>query len=236
MHVIAGPNGAGKTTFYETYLTRMTAAEFVNADGLILEAIGEHALTEAQAKQGQALKVAAEAAAKLTRLYAAIESGVMDLSDDSRRSRINELKEVRDSARSDVERVAGRGGARPEVVTAEVVSQFALEARRRLRDEQGGFRRHYVQAMVQRVEVTDEEIRICGTPERLLQARTPPIVGSTAEVRGIVPRWLAIREVLQSAPSSVSAGPAICRWSGSPGCGTRSAADWPTARRPAAAR
>jgi site-specific DNA recombinase len=135
-------------------------------------------------------KVAAEADAKLTRLYGAIESGVMDLSDDNLKGRIAELKQVRDSARSDVERAEGRGGARSEVVTAEVVSRFALEARRRLRDEKGGFRRHYVQAMVQRVEVTDDEVRICGTPERLLRALAPPLVGSAPEFRSIVPRWL----------------------------------------------
>ena len=87
-------------------------------------------------------------------------------------------------------RAEGRGTARSETVTAELFSQFALEARRRLRDEQGGFRRPYVQVIVQRVEVSDEEIRISGTPERLLRALAPPNVGSVGEVRGIVPRWL----------------------------------------------
>ena len=55
LHVIAGPNGAGKTSFYQATLSRMTEAEFVNADRLIAEAIGRHAQTQAEAEQGQAL-------------------------------------------------------------------------------------------------------------------------------------------------------------------------------------
>jgi site-specific DNA recombinase len=143
------------------------------------------------ARLAELKKVAAEADAKLTRLYGAIEAGVIDLSDNNLKGRISELKQVRDSARADVERAEGRGSAQPDVVTPELVAQFAREARKRLRDERGGFRRHYVQALVQRVEVSDEEIRICGTPERLLRSLSPPIVGTAgAEVRSIVPRWL----------------------------------------------
>lgn len=55
LHVIAGPNGAGKTTFYELMLTRMTDAEFVNADRLALEAFGHVAVTEAESSEGQRL-------------------------------------------------------------------------------------------------------------------------------------------------------------------------------------
>lgn len=55
LHVIAGPNGAGKTSFYTTTLCRMTAAEFVNADRLVAQAIGRHATTQAEAEMGQSL-------------------------------------------------------------------------------------------------------------------------------------------------------------------------------------
>ena len=40
-------------------------------------------------------------------------------------------------------------------------------------------------------EVADEEIRICGSPGRLLKSIGPPVVGTdTADVRGFVPEWL----------------------------------------------
>jgi site-specific DNA recombinase len=71
-----------------------------------------------------------------------------------------------------------------------MVSRFGIEARKRLRDESGGFRRHYVQGLVQRVEVADDEVRITGTPERLLQSLASLNVSSSPEVRGFEPRWL----------------------------------------------
>lgn len=57
-HLIAGPNGAGKTTFYETWLSRQTDAEFVNADLLARDALGHHARTQAEAELGQGLATA----------------------------------------------------------------------------------------------------------------------------------------------------------------------------------
>ncbi len=73
----------------------------------------------------------------------------------------------------------------------DLVRRFGVEAHKKLRDGEGGFRRHYVQSLVQRVEVADGEIRICGPQKRLLQPLSSPIVGSdTAYVRGIEPEWL----------------------------------------------
>jgi hypothetical protein len=50
-----------------------------------------------------------------------------------------------------------------------MVSRFGIEARKRLRDESGGFRRHYVQGLVQRVEVADDGVHNTWTPGRLLE-------------------------------------------------------------------
>ena len=52
----------------------------------------------------QLRKRAAEAEAKLKRLYDAIENGVADLADPMLKDRIAELKAVRDQARADAER------------------------------------------------------------------------------------------------------------------------------------
>jgi site-specific DNA recombinase len=136
-------------------------------------------------------KVAAEADAKLTRLYDAIEAGVADLSDSNLKGRLADLKRTRDAASEDVKRAEARTGPKPVALTPDLVRRFGAEARKRLRDREGGFRRHYVQALVQRVEVAADEIRICGSPARLLKAISTPIVGSkTADVRGFEPGWL----------------------------------------------
>jgi site-specific DNA recombinase len=57
---------------------------------------------------GQLRKRAAEAEAKLKRLYDAIENGVADLADPMPKDRIAELKAVRDRARSNAEIARGR--------------------------------------------------------------------------------------------------------------------------------
>jgi site-specific DNA recombinase len=52
-------------------------------------------------------KRAAEADAKLKRLYDAIENGVTDLADPMPKGRVAELKAIRDQARADTERAEG---------------------------------------------------------------------------------------------------------------------------------
>jgi site-specific DNA recombinase len=154
--------------------------------------IGRH--DEQAAKQDERVaelrRISAEADGKLTRLYAAIESGVADPSDPNLKGRLTDLKRMRDSAKTDVERAEEGGRTKAANLTRQMVSRFGIEARKRLRDESGGFRRHYVQGLVQRVEVADDEVRITGTPERLLQSLASLNVSSSPEVRGFEPRWL----------------------------------------------
>ncbi len=61
LHILAGPNGAGKSSLYEAEVSRLTEAEFVNADRLALQALGHHALTQAEAELGQRLAEARRA-------------------------------------------------------------------------------------------------------------------------------------------------------------------------------
>jgi DNA invertase Pin-like site-specific DNA recombinase len=136
---------------------------------------------------------AVDANAKLTRLYAAIENGVADLADENLKGRVAELQKIRDAARADVERAEGAGKGQPAEITADVVRRFGAAARRQLRTEGGGYRRHQVQAIAQRIEVGTNEVRILGSKARLLHAlaAADPIVKSAAnEVRGFVPGWL----------------------------------------------
>lgn len=114
-----------------------------------------------------------------------------DPTDPNLKGRLADLRRVRDSASEDVKRAESRSDPAAPRMTPELVKRFGAEARKRLRDPQGSFRRHSVQAVVQRVDVPDEEIRLCGAPERLWQAISGVVVGSdTAKVRGSVPSWL----------------------------------------------
>jgi predicted ABC-type ATPase len=74
LYVLAGPNGAGKTSLYEAEVSHLTEAEFVNADRLAFEALGHHALTQAEAELGQRLAEARRADLMRTRQSLVTES------------------------------------------------------------------------------------------------------------------------------------------------------------------
>jgi site-specific DNA recombinase len=62
-----------------------------------------------------------------------------------------------------------------------------------LRHEHGGFRREYVRAFAQRVEVDKDEIRLIGSKPALLQALIAASSGESAalDVRTSVLKWRA---------------------------------------------
>ena len=136
-------------------------------------------------------KRAAEADAKLKRLYDAIENGVADLSDPMLKDRIGELKATRDQARLDAERAENaieRGGP---TITPEALKTFARTARKRMRIDGGGYRRNHLRALAQRVEVDQKELRIMGSKSALLRTL---VAASSAKTAGFgvpssVPKW-----------------------------------------------
>jgi site-specific DNA recombinase len=103
-------------------------------------------------------KRAAEADAKLKRLYDAIENGVADLSDPMLKDRIAELKAIRDQARADAERAEDTLDRLGPGITPQVLRTFARHARKRMRTESGGYRRDHLRALAQRVEVDAKEV------------------------------------------------------------------------------
>jgi site-specific DNA recombinase len=135
-------------------------------------------------------KKAAEAEARLKRLYDAIESGVADLGDESLKDRITELRSLKAQAQADAERATiALEGIGAEITPAKLRS-FAAIARQRLRGPDGGYRRDHLRALAQRVEVAEGEVRIMGTPGNLL--RTLAAAGGVASagaVPSFVPRW-----------------------------------------------
>ena len=80
-------------------------------------------------------KRAAEAEAKLKRLYDAIENGIADVSDPMLKERVTELKAIRDQARADAERAEGAIDRLGPSITPQALKTFARQARRRMRTE-----------------------------------------------------------------------------------------------------
>jgi site-specific DNA recombinase len=141
-------------------------------------------------------KRAAEADAKLKRLYDAIENGVADLSDPMLKDRIAELKAVRDQARADAERAEGAIERLGPSITPQALKTFARRARKRMRTESGGYRRDHLRALAQRVEVDGKEVRIMGSKSVLLRTLVAASSAKTAGfgVPSFVPKWRARRD------------------------------------------
>jgi site-specific DNA recombinase len=134
---------------------------------------------------------AAEADAKLRRLYDAIENGVADLSDPMLKNRIAELKASRDQARADPERAESALDRLGPTITPQVLRTFARRARKGMRTE-SGYRRDHLRALAQRVEVDAKEVRIMGLKSELLRTLAAASGAKTAGfgVPSFVLKWL----------------------------------------------
>jgi hypothetical protein len=138
-------------------------------------------------------KRAAEAEAKLKRLYDAIENGIADVSDPMLRERVTELKSIRDQARADAERAEGALHRAGLSITPQALKTFASQARRRMRTESGGYRRDHLRALGQRIEVDAKEVRIMGSKSALLRTLVAASGAKSAGfgVPSFVPKWRA---------------------------------------------
>jgi len=137
-------------------------------------------------------KRAAEADAKLRRLYEAIENRTADLSDPQLKDRVTELKATRDQARLDAERAEDAIDRAGPTITPQALKTFARTARKRMRTENGGYRRDHLRALAHRIEVDQKELRIMGSKRALLRT----LVASSAKTAGFgvpssVPKWRA---------------------------------------------
>jgi site-specific DNA recombinase len=136
---------------------------------------------------------AAEAEAKLKRLYDAIENGVADLADPMLKDRVVELTAIRDQSRLDANRAAEAVENSGPTLTPQALTAFARAARKRMRNGEGGYRRDHLRSLAQRVEVGDREVRIMGHKSELLRALVASGGGKTAGicVPSFVPKWRA---------------------------------------------
>jgi hypothetical protein len=138
-------------------------------------------------------KCASEADAKLKRLYDDIENGIADVSDPMLKDRLTELKSIRDQVRADAERAEGALDRAGPSITPQALKIFASQARRRMRTEQGGYRRDHLRALAQRIEVDAKEVRIMGSKSVLLRTLVAASSAKSAMfgVPSSVPKWRA---------------------------------------------
>ena len=129
---------------------------------------------------------------RLNRLFDAIESGVADLDAPGLKERIAGLKAIREQASADAERAqAALDHAGNQAVSPDMVKTFAHAARQRIRLDGGGYRRDYLRALAQRVEVADKEVRIMGSKSELLRTLVAASGGKpgVASVQSSVLKW-----------------------------------------------
>ena len=123
---------------------------------------------------------------RLARLYRAIEDGVVDLDDDLR-ARVQALKEERDLVQASLDRIKTQVAA-GSAVTPERLEIFSGLMRSKLDDGDIQARKAYLKAVISRIEVDDDRVRIMGDRTHLAAAigGHPTQAGN---VRGFVRKW-----------------------------------------------
>ena len=102
-------------------------------------------------------------------------------------ARIAGLKAIRDQAQADAERAQAmlENSGQKRRSRPQMVRKFARTAKKRMRTEDGGYRRDHLRALAQRVEVAEnpeDDARRDGLTPRLLPSR--PAASSAAPAPG----------------------------------------------------
>lgn len=130
-----------------------------------------------------------EAEGRLSRLYQAIETGIADPADPTLKDRIETLRTARDIAQTTLDRALTE--MRPEArITQEKIQAFTETMRANICDGPVPFRRAYLRAMIDNIEVDDTEIRLHGRKTVLERL----VMGSGATAAGVpsfVRKWRA---------------------------------------------
>ena len=158
---------------------------------VILESLVERQGAKEQAVQDRRAALEGELNAKqgkLSRLYRAIEEGVVEI-DDELRERIKSLKTERDIAQTSLDRIASQISARA-AITPERIDAFAKLVREKIDGADIQARKSYLRSVISYVEVDDDKVRIVGDKATLAGV----IAGEQIQadnVRGFVRKWRA---------------------------------------------
>ena len=125
---------------------------------------------------------------KLSRLYSAIEEGVIELDGDLK-ERISQLKTKREIAEASLEQIASNAAART-AITPQRVSTFTELMRDKLQNGDVRARKDWLGAILERIEVGDDTVKLIGNKQVLAAAVTSQNT-APAHVRGFVRKWRA---------------------------------------------
>lgn len=128
-----------------------------------------------------------ETEARLKRLYDVIENGIADPTDETLKDRITAIKTERDIAQVALDRALTE--LRPEArITQDKIAAFTTIMRDNIQNGPIPFRRAYLRAMIDNVEVDDTEIRIHGR-RTILERLVMGGGASPAGVPSFVRKW-----------------------------------------------
>lgn len=123
---------------------------------------------------------------KLSRLYSAIEEGVVNL-DAELKERISQLKTKREIVEASLAQIASNASARA-TITPQKVSAFTELMRDKLRNGDVRARKDWLGSVLERIEVGHDIVKIIGNKQVLAAA----VIGQNtapANVRGFVRKW-----------------------------------------------
>ena len=182
----------------DTLVTDHLVAELLQPDRLRATLASLWALRSERATEvdGRVAALRAEVTAtedKLKRLYTMVEDGVTDL-DDILAERLSALKLERDRAKAALDRiqVAQRPAA---AIDPELVARFGTLMRENVTTGEIPFRKAWLQAIVDRVEVDDSVIRIIGDKANLEAVIAAGGASTPAGVRSSVRKWRARKDL-----------------------------------------
>jgi hypothetical protein len=147
----------------------------------LLSSLAARRAEKAEGLNGRILalqKEMVDADEKLARLYRLIEDGLTEI-DDVLKDRLTTLKANRDRAKAALDR-AREGSARPIRIDPALIERFGRAMRENFTNGSIPFRKSYLHALIDSIEVGDNRIRIKGSKELLekavlaSQAGTPP--------------------------------------------------------------
>ncbi len=161
---------------------------------VILEGLVERQGAKDRAVEGRRAALQVELNArqdKLSRLYRAIEEGVIDLDEDLR-NRVKALKTERDIAQASLDRIASQI-ASSAAITPERIEAFAALVCEKIDSADVQGRKSYLRSVISYIEVDDDKVRIVGDKATLAAV----IAGQRTRldnVRGFVRKWRARKD------------------------------------------
>ncbi len=148
--------------------------------------------TEHSARLAKLKSRMTDAETRLKRLYDAIENGIADPADDTLKDRLANLRTERDIAKTAFERAADELSPQTRI-TDEKIDSFLNTMREKALDGPIPFRRAWLRALIDNVEVDDTEIRIHGRKTVLEQLVTANTITPDA-VPSFVRKWRARKD------------------------------------------